>query len=154
MEIPDTPPGPVIPCPRCAGKIASATAEDLRPEAPGRKWRVWMIVAGVALIALAIAGYKFRAHLSSAFGLLADATGGRTLAVLSIALALFLVICLLFWMTFPILVYLGMRDLRRRTARLDQTTQLYLRHLARLTTQPGAQEPEPAPESKPGDAPP
>jgi hypothetical protein len=100
------------------------------------------------VLALAALGYRFRGHVSSAFGSLAEAVGGKMFAALSLALALFLVVCLVFWMIFPILVYFGLRDLRRHTARLHETAQRSLQHLAQLTAQRDISKAEPAPEQK------
>ena len=109
---------------------------------------IWVIVAGLAALTLAILGYRFRGHLSSAFGLLAEETGGKTVAALSLVGALFILVCAFFWMIFPILVFLGLRDLRHRTARLHETTELCVQQLAQLTAQDEALKAEAAPEQK------
>jgi hypothetical protein len=131
-------------CPHCRAEIEILDADP----APGRNWRIWAIVGGVIALTLAWLGYRFRGHLSSAFGSLADATGGKTIAVLCLALAVFVLVCIFFWMVFPILIYFGLKDLRRRTARLDQTTQVFVQQLAQLSTQQDVAKSESAPEQK------
>jgi hypothetical protein len=128
---------------------------DFRQGLRGRNRKVWVTVASLVALTIGLVGYRFRGHLSSAWGLVAEAMGGRTAAALILTLALFVLVCVFFWMILPILVYLGLKDLRRRTAKLDQTTQLCVRHLAQLTADHDVTKPEPAPEQKAGkDVPP
>ena len=144
----------LIPCPNCARKVAMRTVVDFPGASRTRSRNVWIVAGGLVALGLGVLGYRYHGHLASAFGFLADATGGRMIAVLSLALALLVLVCLFFWMIFPLLVYLGLKDLRRRITRLDQTTQLCAGHLAQLTTEPDVPQPEPQPEPKtPGAAP-
>lgn len=92
-------------------------------------WMARLMVAGLVLVVLSYFAYRYRGHLSSAFGWLAQETGGKTLAILVIGLGLWILVCGIFWLIFPILVYFGLKDLRRRTAQLDQTLQMYGRNL-------------------------
>ena len=49
------------------------------------------------------------------------------------------------WMLFPIFVYVGLKDLRRRTAELDRTTKLCAHHLARAAADRDAAKIDDAP---------
>ena len=105
-----------------------------------RVWKVRLIVAGLVLLALGLAAYSFRGHLTSAFGFITEATGSKTNAVLSLVVALCvlvcLVTCLFAWLVFPIIVFFGLKDLRRRTAELDRTTRLLADLVARRESGP------------------
>jgi hypothetical protein len=87
-------------------------------------WKMWVAVCVLALLFLAYFAYRHRAHVSSAFGWISEETGGKTIAVLTIALTLCGLVYGLFCFIFPILVYSGLRDLRRRTAEIEQTIQM------------------------------
>src|ERR1700690_1893664 len=83
---------------------------------------VWLAVVGlVASVVLAV-GYHYRHFLLSGFDLAAEDTGRRMTALLCLALVLLALAWMFVWMLFPIFVYFGMKDLRRRTAELDRTT--------------------------------
>ena len=135
--------------------VAPGAAVALYRSAHGRRLKVWAAIAGLVVLALGILSYRFRGHLSSGFGLLADATGGRTVAVLCLILALFVLVCTVCWMSLPILLFFGLSDLRRRSARLEQSAALCVRHLAQLSSREHfpASEPEPQPKA-PGVEPP
>ena len=148
IEIPDDHAQAAISCPNCARKVAVRAAVDFRRESLRRNRKVWVAVMGLVALTLGLLGYRFRGHLSSGFGLVAEATGGSTTAVLSLTFALLALVCVFFWMIFPILVYLGLKDLRRRTAKLDQTTQRCVRHLAQLTAHQDVPQPEPKTEKE------
>jgi hypothetical protein len=147
IEIPDGYPAHVT-CPNCDAEVAPGAAVNFRQESRMRRRRVWSIVAGLALLTLVFFSYWYRSYLFSGFGLVVEATGGRTLAVLSLALALFVLVCFFFWMIFPMLVYFGLRDIRRRTAKLDQTTRLCLRHIAQIPPQQEVPTSEPEPKAR------
>jgi len=151
IEIPDEHPDPDISCPNCGRRVAVRAALGFRRESRGRSRKVRLTVAGLAVLTLSLLGYWFRGHLLSGFGFVAEATGGRTTAALSLALVLLALVCAFFWMILPILVYFGLKDLGRRTTELDQTTRLCLRHLAQLTVNHNVSKPMPAPEQKPVD---
>ena len=142
--------GPVVVCSNCARTIAVQAAPDVRRRSRSTSSKIWGTIAGVLALALVILGYRHRGHLSSAFGYLTDATGGRTIAILSLIAAFFLLACFVFWLVFPILVYLGLRDVRRRTARLDQTLELCGQQLVWLTGQRDAAKLDPPPPSGQG----
>src|SRR5262245_37103930 len=96
-------------------------------------WKALLIIFFIALVVLGYLAYRYRGHLFSAFGWITDETGGKTPAVLSIALALGMLVCFVFWMIFPILVYFGLKDLRRRTAELNETAQTCARLLSQVS---------------------
>jgi len=87
-------------------------------------WKVYLGLCVLGLLFLAYFGYRHRGHVSSAFSWISEETGGKTMAVLTIALTLCALVYALFCFIFPILVYLGVRDLRRRTAEMEQTIQM------------------------------
>jgi len=53
-------------------------------------------------------------------------------AALCLLLGLLALVWLFVWLLFPLFVYLGMRDLRRRAVELDRTMKLCAQHLARI----------------------
>lgn len=87
-------------------------------------WKVYVGLFLLGLLFLAYFGYRHPGHVSSAFGWISEETGGKTMAVLTIALTLCALVYGLFCFIFPILVYFGVRDLRRRTAEMEQTMQM------------------------------
>jgi hypothetical protein len=89
-----------------------------------------LILGLLGVLALAYLGYRYRGHVSSAFGSISGETGGTTMAVLTIVLTLGGLIYGLFCLISPIIVLCGLRDLRRRTAEIEKTMQT----LARLST--------------------
>jgi hypothetical protein len=109
----------------------------------------WVIGLGIVLLGLAVAGYIYRGHVLSALDIIADETGGRTMAALAVLGALLLLIWLLVWLLFPLMVIWGLRDLRRRTAELEQTSRLCVRHLAQLTAPPKPAQNQPPTQQKP-----
>jgi hypothetical protein len=92
-----------------------------------------MAVTLLAIIALGALGYVFRPELSSGFDLLTEEAGSTTAAVVCLAVALLVLLWVALWLLLPIVVYIGLKDLRRRASELDETTKLCARHLARLT---------------------
>jgi hypothetical protein len=116
-----------------------------------RKRAVWLTVAALLVLVLLVLGYFYRRFLLSGLDLVAEATGSRMTAALSLALGLLALIWLLVWMLFPIFVYFGLRDLRRRTAELDRTTKLCAQHLARAAADRPAAKIDDAPaQQQPG----
>ncbi len=83
-----------------------------------RVFKAHWIVPSLILIALAGIAIRYRGHLFSAFGWVTEATGSKSYAALAILLALFILVCVIFWLVLPILLYLGLRDLRQRAAEL------------------------------------
>jgi hypothetical protein len=120
--------------------VAWRAALSSRRQFPGNGWKLWGAVTGIALLALVITGYIYRGHVLSALDFVGDVTGGRTTAALTFLGALLILVWLVFWLLFPFAVYFGLRDLRRRTAELDETTRLCVRHLAQLTAERDGQE--------------
>lgn len=98
-----------------------------------RKRAVWLAIVAVAVLSLVVLAYLYRRFLLSGLDLVAEATGSRKTAAVCLALAVVALLWLLVWMLFPIFVYFGLKDLRRRTAELDRTTKLCAQHLARVT---------------------
>src|SRR5689334_22293905 len=112
-----------------------------------RRRTLWLAVGGILLLTLTILGCVYRTRLRTVLHVLVDETGSKKSAVLCVAAALFLLFSLLLWMVFPLLVYAGLKDLRRRTTQLDESTRLCASHLARLTEQGGGpQQKTPAPD--------
>ena len=105
------------------------------------KRAVWIAIAGV-LAVLLVLGFIYRHYLLSGLDLVAEATGSRTSAALCLALALLALVWLLVWLLFPIFVYFGLRDLRRRTAELDRTMKLCAQHLPPTNAEPPAAKAE------------
>jgi hypothetical protein len=100
-----------------------------------RKRKVWLTIATVAVLSLVVLGCFYRRFLLSGLDLVAEATGGRISAALALALGLLALVWVFVWMAFPIFVYFGLRDLRRRTAQLDRTTTLCARNLSRIAAE-------------------
>lgn len=88
-----------------------------------------MILFILAILAFGYLGYRYRGHVNSAFGWVVHETGSKPLAVLSIALALWVALCSFFWLIFPILVYVGLRGLQHRIVELDDSLQECVRRL-------------------------
>ncbi len=85
--------------------------------------RFWKNLVGVgALIVLALIyfGFRYRGHVSSAFGWISEETGGKMMAVLTIALASIGLAYGAFCLIFPIIVFSRLNDLRRRIAEVAQ----------------------------------
>jgi hypothetical protein len=92
-----------------------------------RKNAIWLALAAVAVLLLV-----YRRFLLSGLDLVAEATGNRWTAVLSLALGLLVLSSVLAWMCLPIVIYFGLRDLRRHAAELERATNLCARHLSQL----------------------
>jgi uncharacterized Tic20 family protein len=116
-----------------------------------RKRAVCLTLAALLVLILLVLGYFYRRFLLSGLDLAAEATGSRMTAVLCLALGLLALLWLFIWMLFPIIVYVGLKDLRRRTAELDRTTKLCAQHLARATADRDAAKIDEAPaQQEPG----
>lgn len=87
------------------------------------------------LMVLLVLACVYRRFLLSGLDLVAEATGSRTSAALCLAATLVALVWLLVWLFFPVFVYFGLRDLRRRTAELDRTMKRYAEHLTRTTAE-------------------
>lgn len=98
-----------------------------------RKRAVWLTFAALLVLLVLALVFFYRRFLLSGLDLVAEATGGRLTAALCLALGLLALALLFVWMLFPVFVYFGLKDLRRRTTELDRTMKLCARHLARTT---------------------
>jgi hypothetical protein len=96
-----------------------------------RKRAIWVALAALVALMLVL-GCFYRRFLLSGLDLVAEATGGRMSAALCLLLGLLALVWLFVWLLFPLFVYLGMRDLRRRAVELDRTMKLCAQHLARI----------------------
>jgi len=90
-----------------------------------KHWKIWLSAFLCGLLIVVCLGYRYRGHVSAAFGWISDETGGITMAVLVILLTLVGLIYAVFCLILPILVYCGLRDLRRRTAEIEKTMQTF-----------------------------
>jgi hypothetical protein len=110
--------------------------------------RAVLIALAVLVAAMLLLVFFYRRFLLSGLDLVGEATGGRTSAALCLLLGLLILIWLLVWLLFPLFVYLGMRDLRRRTVELDRTMKLCAQHLTRIAagTPPAERERTTAPQ--------
>ncbi len=95
--------------------------------------RIWMGLAAVVLIGLVSLAYFNRALLRWGYDLLVEETGSHTAAFGCLAAGLLALLWLALWILFPLVVFAGFRELRRRTVELEETTRLCARHLAQLT---------------------
>jgi hypothetical protein len=134
-------------CPTC-GRIINSEAALAGARQSRRELLAWSVVAVVVLISLATLGYVFRGHVLSALDFVAEATGDRLTALAALVGGLVVLLWLVLWLLFPIIVYLGLKDLRRRTTELDQTTRLCVRHLAQLTAERDSPCDQKEPETK------
>lgn len=93
---------------------------------------IGLVLAGIVVLLLVILGFVYRGQLLTALDLADDVTGSRPLTIVCLAFCLFMIVCLIFWMLLPIILYLGLRDLNRRAANLDQSMRLCADYLAQL----------------------
>jgi H+/Cl- antiporter ClcA len=121
-------------CPHCGKPVVVASMESRRR---GRLW-VWLGVWTVVLVALGVVGYIYRAHLLAGLDLVAEGTGSRTTAALSLVGALLVLIILLAWLFLPFILYFGLRKMRRRSDELHEANSLCLSRLAPIRTETGA----------------
>lgn len=131
---------------------APASIPPVLAPGPGfrrRKRTIWLVLAAMALLALGIFAWFDRRFLLSGLDIVAEATGSRTTALLALAFGFLALVWVLVWMLFPIFVYLGLRDLRRRTAALDLNTRLCASHLARLAEERHGSRSSPSSEPQP-----
>src|SRR5690242_13009016 len=123
-------------CPYCGVRAPLGGALDPTGRAATLRSRaIWLILAAVGVLLIIGFGLWYRRFLLSGLDLVAEATGGRTSALLAVVAIVLLAAGLLVWMLLPFFVYLGLRDLRRRTAELARTTRLCAHHLARANAQ-------------------
>jgi hypothetical protein len=120
-------------------------AADSLPNSGRKRWVFWLIITVVVALSLGTLGYFYRGRVFASLELVDEATGNRTLTLLSVALAVVLLICVALWMVLPVIVYCGLKDLNRRATALDQTMRLCLHQFAPPTSNREA----PPPDSKP-----
>jgi hypothetical protein len=82
-----------------------------------RKFWASLLVAGLAVL-LAL-GFRYRGHVSSAFGWISEETGGPVMALLAMVLAVCVAAYALFCFVLPFLIYFGLKDLRARTRAIE-----------------------------------
>ena len=104
------------------------------------KRTLWMVVPTIVIAAVAALAYVYRSRIELGLGLLVDETGSRTMAAVCLVLGLFALCCLLVWMVFPILFYVGLKDLRHRTSEMNETTKVCANHLARMAEDCGTRQ--------------
>jgi hypothetical protein len=109
---------------------------------PEQKWVVRGMVVIVLLLGIGALGYVFRGHVLSGLDLVAEATGGRGIALGVIVVSLIALACAFLWMLFPLILYLGLRDLRHRTTELNETIKGCVGHLAAVKARDGLAQPE------------
>jgi hypothetical protein len=109
------------------GPEASRTAKALSRGLGTRKNASWIALAVVAVLLLV-----YRRFLLSGLDLVAEATGSRWTALLSLTLGLLALSSVLAWMFLPVFIYFGLRDLRRHAAELERATNLCAHHLSQL----------------------
>src|SRR5436190_3261306 len=107
------------------GPEASRTTRALSRRLCTPTIAMWLALAAVAVLMLV-----YRRFLLSGLDLVAEATGSRWTAVLSLALGLLVLSSVLAWMLLPFFIYFGVRDLRRHAAELERATNLCARHLS------------------------
>jgi hypothetical protein len=143
-------------CPYCGAGDPLATADAGPQGLLARNRSIWLIITAVALVLFIALGFWYRRFLLSGWDLVAEATGGRTSALLAIVGILLALGWLLVWMLLPFFVYFGLKDLKRRMGQLDRTTRLCTHHLARASAaqappekarRPAPMEPAPDAES-------
>lgn len=120
------------------------------PQGSGRtKQVVWLVITTIALLSLITLGFCHRGHVLSLVEIVAEGTGGKTTAVLSLALGLVILVCLILWLLLPIILYFTLKNLGRRTAELQQSVKDCLPHLTRLAATLEPPPTKPLPEQKP-----
>lgn len=121
-------------CPHCGKPVVVASVESSRR----LRLFLWLGVWTVVLVALGVVGYLYRAHLLAGLDLVAEGTGSRTTAALSLAGALLVLIILLAWLFLPFILFFGLRKMRRRSEELHQATNLCLSRLGPILPENGA----------------
>lgn len=125
-----------VECPRCGSEMLAVAAVESRRRFEHNRRRMWIGLAAAVVICLGALGYFYRAQLASGFDLVVEETGSATAAAVCLGIGLVALVWMLIWMLFPIVVYLALKDLRRRTSELDESTRICARHLARLNNPP------------------
>lgn len=87
-------------------------------------WKIWSSALLLVVLTVIYFGFHYRAHVSSAFGWISEETGGKTMAVLTIALSLLALVYGLFCLIFPIIVFVRLNDLRRRVNEVAQNVEM------------------------------
>ncbi len=100
-------------CPNCGSNLSVPVAPER--QRTRRIRTLWLATLGVAVLAVTALMWVYRGHVLSGFHWTVEATGSNTAAVVSLALALVALVVLLLWMLLPLIVILGIWNLRRRT---------------------------------------
>jgi hypothetical protein len=111
-----------------------------------KKRSIWLIIAAVVGLSFVVLVCVYRRFLLSGLDLVAEATGSRLTAALSLTFVLLVLAWTLVWMLFPIFVYFSLKDLRRRAAELERATSSCASLLAQLAAERHESKPQPAPE--------
>jgi hypothetical protein len=86
-------------------------------------WKILLAALFVVFLVLLYLGFRYRGHVSSAFGWISEETGGTAIAVLTIALTLIGLVYGFFCLIFPIIVFFRLNDLRRQMSAVTQSVQ-------------------------------
>lgn len=102
---------PSVRCPQCQAEVPMPA---VAPVSCWRRWRVPLIVAGVLLLACLGLGYRYQGQIRTVLQFVDGETGSRSLSVTVLALAVFVVLCLVTWLLLPVFLAMVWLDLRRR----------------------------------------
>jgi hypothetical protein len=115
-------------CPCCSGEVSAQTLAANQKRSDRQRRIVWLTIASVALLIVAVLAFRYRGHLLSGFHLTADALGSNTAAVLVLCLGVAVGICVLLWLALPVIVCFGFGALWSRTAQLERTLRAFDLH--------------------------
>lgn len=125
--------GSIVACPHCGREMQASEAIAYRKRFRQTRRRIWIGVGALVVIGLASLAYFNRALLRWGYDLLVEETGSHTAALGALAAGCVALLWLALWILFPVVVFAGFLQLRRRTVELEETTRLCARHLAQLT---------------------
>lgn len=125
--------GSIVACPHCGREMQASEAIAYRKRFRQTRRRIWIGVGALVVIGLASLAYFNRALLRWGYDLLVEETGSHTAALGAVAAGCVALLWLALWILFPVVVFAGFLQLRRRTVELEETTRLCARHLAQLT---------------------
>jgi hypothetical protein len=132
LKVPLKDDGSMVGCPHCGREMSIAAATDYRRGVRRRNGWLWLSLAAVILLALGALVYWYRTPVLAGYDILLEETGSHAAAMVALVVSLALLVWAALWILLPIVFYIGLRDLRRRTADLDETMKLCARHLAAL----------------------
>ena len=133
FDIPNERRTAVVRCPHCGREMDARSGVEYRQRFHQTRRRIWLSIMTLAILAAGGVGYWYRLRFLSGFDLLVEITGSSTVAALSLAGGLLVLLWMVVWLAFPIMMYVALKDLRGRTAELEETSRLCARHLARLS---------------------